>query len=149
MDLLIQRLGKCTIIAFVPAAECKHTKNCYSLIALPSAGVEHPSFYIAERGVRDSRRPLPLALPHPCSNPRSESAPSRVGISIHIPHNLQESLRTSENSSALNPVRFGQLAQLPASGTRASSLLLNGATDNSSRMLDSIHAASNAECVFM
>jgi len=72
-----------------------------------------------------------------------------MGTRNHIPRNIHESLRTSENSSVLNPVRFGQLAQLPASGTSASSLLLNGAAANSNRMLDSIHAASNAECVFM
>jgi hypothetical protein len=62
-----------------------------------------------------------------------------------IPHNIQESLRTSANSRALNPVRLGQLAQLPASGISVSSLLLNGAAANSSRIFDSIQDASNAE----
>ena len=37
-----------------------------------------------------------------------------------------ESSRTSANSSVLNPVRFGQLAQLPASGTSVSSSFENG-----------------------
>jgi len=62
---------------------------------------------------------------------------------------VQESLRTSGKSSLLNPVRFGQLAHEPASGTSVSSCLSNGADASWSKMFDSIHAANNAECVFM
>jgi len=62
---------------------------------------------------------------------------------------VQESLRTSENSSLLNPVRFGQLTHEPAAGTSVSSCLSNGTDASCSRMFDSIHAASNAESVFM
>ncbi len=43
-----------------------------------------------------------------------------------IPLNYHESSLTSEKSSVLNPVRFGQLAQLPASGGSVSSSLENG-----------------------
>jgi hypothetical protein len=49
----------------------------------------------------------------------------------------------------LNPVRFGQLAHEPASGTSVSSCLSNGADASCSKMFDSIHAANNAESVFM
>src|SRR5712692_5350405 len=62
---------------------------------------------------------------------------------------VQESLRTSGKSSLLNPVRFGQLAHEPASGTSVSSCLSNGADASCSKMFDSIHAANNAESVFM
>jgi hypothetical protein len=62
---------------------------------------------------------------------------------------VQESLRTSGKSSLLNPVRFGQLAHEPTSGTSVSSCLSNGADVSWSKMFDSIHAASNAEGVFM
>ena len=57
---------------------------------------------------------------------------------------VHESLRTSGKSSLLNPVRFGQLLHEPASGTRVSSCLSNGADASCSRMFDSIHAAKFA-----
>ena len=56
---------------------------------------------------------------------------------------MQETLRTSEKSSLLNPVRFGQLAQEPASGTSGSSCLSKGAAANCSKMFDSIQAANS------
>jgi hypothetical protein len=62
---------------------------------------------------------------------------------------VQESLRTSGKSSLLNPVRFGQLAHEPASGTSVASCLSKGADASCSKMFDSIHAANNAEGVFM
>ena len=46
-------------------------------------------------------------------------------------------------SSLLNPVRFGQLAHEPASGTSVSSCLSNGADASCSKMFDSIHAANS------
>jgi hypothetical protein len=137
----IQRLRKCTIIAFVQAAECKHTKNCYSPIALPIVGVEHPSFYIAERGARDSNAvPCRSRSPVPAHKPSDKP---RMRTPNHIPHNLQESLRTSAKSSLLNPVRFAQLPHDPTSGTRVSLCLSNGADASRSGMFDSIHAASS------
>jgi len=42
-----------------------------------------------------------------------------------IPLNYHESSRISEKSNVLNPVRLGQFAQLPASGTRDSSSFEN------------------------
>jgi hypothetical protein len=62
---------------------------------------------------------------------------------------VQESFRTSGKSSLLNPVRFGQLTHEPASGTRVSSCLSKGADASCSKMFDSIHAANNAEPLFM
>jgi hypothetical protein len=62
---------------------------------------------------------------------------------------VQESFRTSGKSSLLNPVRFGQLAHEPASGTSVSSCLSNGADASCSKMLDSIHAANYAESAVM
>src|SRR5207244_11727852 len=62
---------------------------------------------------------------------------------------VHESLRTSGKSSLLKPVRFGQLTHEPASGTSVSSCLSKGADASCSKMFDSIHAANNAECVFM
>src|SRR6204780_3473195 len=56
---------------------------------------------------------------------------------------VHESLRTSGKRSLLNPVRFGQLAHEPASGTSISSCLSNGADASCSKMFDSIHAANS------
>src|SRR5208282_1902854 len=56
---------------------------------------------------------------------------------------VQESFRTSGKRSLLNPVRFGQLAQEPASETSVSSCLSKGADASCSKMFDSIHAANN------
>jgi hypothetical protein len=43
----------------------------------------------------------------------------------------------------LNPVRFGQLAHEPASGTSVSSCLSNGTGASCSKMFNSIHAANS------
>src|SRR5271157_2376729 len=53
---------------------------------------------------------------------------------------VQESLRTSGKSSLLNPVRFGQLAHEPASGTSVSSCLSNGADGPGRNSLNVCHA---------
>src|SRR5216684_1815363 len=53
---------------------------------------------------------------------------------------VHESSLTSEKSNVLNPVRFGQLAQLPASGTRVSSSFENGTDLRLKYTLCSIHA---------
>src|SRR3984893_14086751 len=81
-----------------------------------------------------------------CLSPRVHSKPPPSPAphpQNQIPHNLQESLRTSGKSNLLNPVRFGQLAHEPASGTSVSSCLSNGADASCSKMFDSIHAASS------
>src|SRR5437660_12818019 len=56
---------------------------------------------------------------------------------------VQESLRRSGKSSLLKPVRLGQLAHEPASGTSVSSCLSKGADVSCSKMFDSIHAANS------
>jgi len=74
---------------------------------------------------------------------------ARLGFTLHRGSGFRPVCGRNGKSSLSNPVHFGQLAHEPASGTSVSSCLSNGTDASCGRMLDSIHAANNAECVFM
>src|SRR6267143_619050 len=63
-------------------------------------------------------------------------------LRLKQPASEHESSLTSEKRSVLNPVRFGQLAQLPASGKSVSSSFENGTDLRLRYTFCSIHACN-------
>src|SRR5258708_36889480 len=63
-------------------------------------------------------------------------------LRLKHPASEHESSLTSEKRSVLNPVRFGQLVQLPASGKSVSSSFENGTDLRLRKTFCSIHACN-------